>query len=138
MDFFLDGCSSFLLAPSSCAPDNRNNGRLSHTDAPSSDMSDASDALDDFRDEARDPVPATPPMPLIDMPLTCRNDDNRDCQPPGLDDCVSEHKSAMSFFRLNTTYTMSPVIGSFFQSEIPNFFSRPTRRAHAGTYRVRR
>jgi len=34
------------------------------------------------------------------MPLTCKNDERRDCQPPGLEDCVSEHKSVKSFFRL--------------------------------------
>lgn len=79
-------CSSFLFAASSCALDNRNNGKLSQRDAPSSDISDASDARDDFLDEARELLPTPAPIPLIDMPLTCRNDDRRDCQPPGLDD----------------------------------------------------
>jgi hypothetical protein len=85
-DFFLGDCSSFLFAVSNCAPDNKNNGRLSQRDAPSSDMSDASDALEDFLEEALELLPTPPPIPLIDMPLTCKNDERRDCQPPGLDD----------------------------------------------------
>lgn len=86
-DFFLGDCSSFLLiSVSSCAPDNKNNGRLSHREAPSSDMSDASDALEDFLEEALELLPTTPPMPLIDLPLTCKNEERRDCQPPGLED----------------------------------------------------
>jgi len=75
-----------LLATSNCAPDNKNNGKLSHRDAPSSDMSDVSDALEDFLEEALELLPAAPPMPLIDMPFTCKNDERRDCQPPGLED----------------------------------------------------
>lgn len=67
-------------------------------------MSDVSDALEDFLEEALELLPTTPPMPLIDMPLTCKNDERRDCQPPGLEDWVSEHKSVMSFFRLNNLF----------------------------------
>lgn len=102
IDFFLGDCSSVLFVASSCALDSKNNGKLSQSDAPSSDMSDASDALDDFLEDALELLPTPPPMPLIDMPLTCKNDERRDCQPPGLDDWVSEHRSFMSFFRLDS------------------------------------
>lgn len=49
-------------------------------------MSDASDALEDFLDEALELLPTPPPIPPIDMPLTCKNEESRDCQPPGLED----------------------------------------------------
>lgn len=88
-------------------------------------MSDVSEALEDFLDEALELLPIPPPIPLIDMPLTCRNDERRDCQPPGLEDCVSEHKSVMSFFRLNNfcfdaCYMIIKKIGWFNIETIPN------------------
>lgn len=85
-DFFLGDCSSNLFAVSNCAPDNKNNGKFNQTDAPSSEISDASDARDDFLDEALELLPTPTPIPLIDRPLTCKKDEIRDCQPPGLED----------------------------------------------------
>lgn len=73
-------------------PVNKRSGKFNHI-VPSSDISEASDALDDFLDEALDPL------------CTCRKADNRPCQPPGLDVCVFSSSMSCainaSFFLLN-------------------------------------
>lgn len=88
----LAGGSSGSSSPLAWVPVSSSRGRLSHIE-PNSDMSEASLARDDLRDDALDPR------------CTCRNADSFPCQPPGLELCVfssSASACSCSFFRLQS------------------------------------
>lgn len=83
-DTYVLSSSGFMSLSTSPAPPTSINGKLSHGPA-NSLKSDASDARDDLRDDARLEV-------AVPRRCTCKckkfNADNLLCQPPGLDVCV--------------------------------------------------
>lgn len=84
MTYIRSSSSGLISFSTSFAPPTSINGRLSHGPA-NSLKSDASDALDDLRDDARDDV-------AVPRRCTCKcrkfNAESLACQPPGLDVCV--------------------------------------------------
>lgn len=131
--YFLSSASFFVLSLTiSPAPPTSISGKFSHGPA-SSLKSEASEALDDLRDEARLDV-AVPRL------CTCRcrkfNADNLVCQPPGLDVCVCSSscdsgERSLSFLRRTNSFhavcSVRAALSSRFQMRVDEMISSSLR-----------